>query len=308
MKTLEYPRPQGDTGIGFHWFPDIYHYHQSDFDRFVPKLKAMGASWLKLLSEPDKPIPEAFIKGLIEKGIEPIIRVYTLFIEPIDQDTLRELCRAYARLGAHYIHVYNEPNQMSEWPEWDPLAMVDRYMDLLIPCLETMYAVDGIIPTLPPPSPGGNYRDTELLKETLEIINLRGVSYLYEKLAVCIHNYAANKPLDWGKGGAATWPCAQPYYTPPGCQDSNGFRMFEWYDEIIRERVGHSLPLLSSENGVHLGNREEPHYPAIDEELHAQRSVEMCRLVMDNEVPYYYFNNAFWVVSTDERNPWAAQR
>ncbi|MFB0546771.1 MAG: SpoIID/LytB domain-containing protein, partial [Anaerolineae bacterium] len=141
-----------------------------------------------------------------------------------------------------------------------------------------------------------------------DIINLRGKSYLYNKMAVCINNYAANKPLDWGEGGAAAWPCAQPYYTPPGCQDSNGFHQFEWYDEIIRERAGRSLPLLSSESGVILNNYEEPHYPPIDEETHAQRSVEMCRLLMNNQVPYYYFNNAFWIMSTDDRHPFVSQR
>ena len=77
MRIEDYPRPEGDTGIGFYWFPDMVHYHKTNFDTFAPRLVSLGTSWLLVLSEPAKPIPEFFIKGLLERNIEPIIRVYT---------------------------------------------------------------------------------------------------------------------------------------------------------------------------------------------------------------------------------------
>ena len=107
MKILEYPRPVGDTGIGFHWFPDIYHYDKNQFDTLIPKMKDLGTSWLTILSEPDKPVPEFFVRALIEHGIEPVIRVYTPVIRLLEHAALRQLCQTYARWGAHYIHVYN---------------------------------------------------------------------------------------------------------------------------------------------------------------------------------------------------------
>ena len=150
MKILDYPRPDGDTGIGFHWFPDVYHYSDEIYGTFMPRLKSLGVSWLTILSEPDKPIPSFFIKGLIEQGIEPVIRVYTPSVRPLEQSTLGALCETYARWGVHYIHVFNEPNLEVEWETWDPENLPEIFMGHLLPCLETMYAVDGIVPVLTP--------------------------------------------------------------------------------------------------------------------------------------------------------------
>lgn len=308
MNLLDYPRPKGDTGIGFHWFPDYRHYEQRYFDVFVPELKAMGASWLVVLSDGLAPVPDWFLRGLLERNIEPIIRIYTQFVSFIDQAGLRRVCQGYAALGVHYVHVFNEPNLKCEWAEWNPEGLPDRFMNFLIPCLETMYGVDGIIPVFTPLSPGGDYWDTSFLKTALAILNQRGKKYLYDKMAVGIHNYAFNKPLTWGKGGGARWTCARPYQRVPGCEDHTGFYQFDWYDEIIRQRTGRRLPLISCENGVRLGDADDPRSPAINEALHAERSTGMCEQVMKGEVPYYLFNNAFWLLAAQDDSPFVRHR
>ncbi len=308
VNLLDYPRPRGDTGIGFHWFPDYRHYQQRYFDIFIPELKALGASWLVLLSEGLSPIPEWFLRGLIEQNIEPIIRIYTPFVTFIDQAGLRRVCKHYAALGVHYVHVFNEPNLKIEWAEWNPEGLPARFMDFLIPCLETMYGVEGIIPVFTPLSPGGDYWDTSFLKSSLAVLNQRGKKYLYEKMAVGIHNYAFNKPLAWGKGGSPRWQCARPYQRVPGCEDHTGFHQFEWYDEIIRQRAGRRLPLVGCENGVRLGDADHPRSPAINEALHADRSAAMCQMMMSGQVPYYFFNNAFWLLVAEDDNPFARHR
>jgi hypothetical protein len=292
-----YWRPKGDTGIGFHYYPNMFHYGKSDLDFWLPELEAMGVSWLVLLSEPNNPIPAFFVKGLIQAGIEPLIRVYTPTVQPLDQKVLRSLLEAYAKLGIHYVHVYNEPNLTEEWDwaEWSKPALVDRFMDALLPCLESMKAV-GLFPVFTPLSPGGNYWDTVFLKTALDYIVLKGKQNLFDTMAVAIHNYPGNKPLDWGKGGPARWPDARPYYCPEGSQDHVGFYLFEWYDAIIRARVGRSLPLLCYENGPIVGSYDHTKYPAVDEAAHARVAVEMTRMVMDNVVPDYVFNNAFWLL------------
>jgi hypothetical protein len=189
VNLLDYPRPKGDTGIGFHWFPDYRHYEQRYFDVFVPELKAMGASWLVVLSDGLTPLPDWFLRGLLERNIEPIIRIYTQFVSFIDQAGLRRVCQRYAALGVHYVHVFNEPNLKCEWAEWNPEGLPDRFMNFLIPCLETMYGVDGIIPVFTPLSPGGDYWDTSFLKTALAILNQRGKKYLYDKMAVGSHRF-----------------------------------------------------------------------------------------------------------------------
>ncbi|HUS70770.1 MAG TPA: SpoIID/LytB domain-containing protein [Anaerolineae bacterium] len=302
MNLLDYPRPKGDTGVGFHWFPDHYHYEKRYFDIFVPELKAMGASWLLVLSDGLNTIPDWFLRGLMEHDIEPIIRIYTQFVTFIDQAGLRQACKHYSSLGVHYVHVFNEPNLRLEWAEWSPDRLVPRFMDYLIPCLETMYSVEGIIPLFTPLAPGGDYWDTSFLKEALAILNQKGKKYLYDKMAVGIHNYAFNKPLSFGKGGSTRWTCARPFERPPGCEDHTGFYMFEWYDEIVSQRTGRRLPLIGCENGMRLGDADDPRSPAINEALHAERHAAMCQMTMSAEVPYYFFNNAFWLLAAEDDN------
>lgn len=302
MNLLEYPRPKGDTGIGFHWFPDHYHYERGYFDIFVPELKAMGASWLIVLSDGVRTIPDWFLRGLIEQDIEPIIRIYTRFVTFIDQAGLRQACKHYASLGVHYVHVFNEPNLKHEWAEWNTERLPARFMDFLIPCLETMHGVEDIIPVFTPLAPGGDFWDTSFMKTALAILNERGKKYLYDRMAIGIHNYAFNKPLTFGKGGSLRWPCAQPSYRPPGCEDHTGFYLFEWYDEIVRERTGRRLPLIGCENGCRLGDADDPRSPAVNEPLHAERHAAMCQMTMNGEMPYYFFNNAFWLLAAEDDN------
>ncbi|NLE77397.1 MAG: hypothetical protein GX605_11685, partial [Chloroflexi bacterium] len=160
MNLSDYPRPSGDTGIGFHYYPDMNHYGQKDLDFWLPELKAMGTSWLVLLSPLDNPIPAFFLDALVQSGIEPVLRVYTPVVRPIPVESLRRLLTNYLGHGVHYVHVYNEPNLPLEWDaaEWAKPALVDRFMDLTIPCLEEIKRL-GMIPLFTPLAPGGHYWD-----------------------------------------------------------------------------------------------------------------------------------------------------
>ncbi|MFQ5886077.1 MAG: hypothetical protein ACE5II_02455, partial [Anaerolineae bacterium] len=62
MRLEEYPRPKNDTGIGFRYYTDTRHYGEDDLDFWIPELKAMGISWLILLSDCAHPIPQFFIQ------------------------------------------------------------------------------------------------------------------------------------------------------------------------------------------------------------------------------------------------------
>lgn len=304
MEIQAYWRPKDDTGIGFHYYPDLSHYSKQDLDRWLPELKAMGTSWLVLLSDPVTPLPGFFLKELVDSGIEPVIRVYTRYVGALDLPALRALLEAYVNAGIHYVHVYNEPNLTNEWEwaEWSKPALVDRFMGFLIPCLQVM-AEAGLYPVFTPLSPGGNYWDTVFLKTALDYIVLKGSTDLFARMAIGIHNYTFNKPLDWGKGGPSRWPDARPYYCPPGSQDHVGFYLFEWYDAIVRARIGRSLPMICYENGPFVGSHEHSGYPAVDENAHATISVDVTRMLMDGQLPDYVFNNAFWLLRNGEGCP-----
>ena len=310
MRLERYPRPNDDTGIGFHYYLDTLHYEDEHARFWIPELKELGASWLTLYAEFDRLVPEAFVKELVENDIEPIIRISVPKVKPLDQGELYRQLKAYAGWGAHYVHVFNEPNLASEWmPEdWCKPALVNRFVDILLPCLERM-ADAGLYPLFTPLCQGGHYWDTVFLESALEIIIQRNKRSLFDRMAICIHNYASNRPLAWGKGGRAKWTAARPYYCPPGCQDHRGFYLFEWYDEIVRKKVGRSLPLIAGENGLVVGTRNHPSYPIIDEVTHAQRVVEMTRMLMNGELPDHVFNNAFWLLAQGENDrfdyhPW----
>jgi len=268
----------------------------------------MGASWLVIPSDPQGSIPASFIRGLLEGDIEPVVQISNPYITFLDQDEVRDLCERYASWGVHYISPFKEPNLASRWPQWEEEDLTERFMDLLIPCLETMCEVEGIVPLFPRLSPGGDFWDTVFLEACLDILNRRDKGDLYGKMAVAIENYAFNKPLTWGKGGKTRWPDAQPYQGLPGCEDHRGFCLFQWYDEIIRQKVGRSLPLLGAANGLRLGDQSSFDYPPVDEATHARRSAQISQMMMQGEVPNYFFNNAFWLLAAEDASPLAQQR
>ncbi|NLE76990.1 MAG: hypothetical protein GX605_09625 [Chloroflexi bacterium] len=308
MRATDYPRPPQDTGIGFHWFPDYLHDRNHDLDNFLPHLRGMGVRWLVLLSRPDEPLQEAFVRRLLTEGIEPIVRLYTPTVAPLDQAMLRRTAERYAEWGVHYLHVYNEPNLKYEWDEWEPEGLPERFMELLLPCLETFHSVEGIIPVFTPMAPGGNYSDLLFLDECLEVLARPAHRHLTERLALAIHNYPGNKPLTWGAGGRAAWPCATPYHCPPGCEDHVGFRQFEWYNEIVVQHLGRSLPLLATEGGPQPGVYEHHDYPPVDLERHAEGSFAMASAVMHGALPDCLFNICFWLLSAAENRGFANQR
>ena len=63
------------TTIGFHYFPDETHYRQADLQAWLPELVALEARWVTLIGSLTRAVPEPFIRGLIDAGIEPIIHI-----------------------------------------------------------------------------------------------------------------------------------------------------------------------------------------------------------------------------------------
>jgi len=222
MRLEEYPRPKNDTGIGFRYYRDTRHYGEDDLDFWIPELKAMGVSWLILLSDCAHPIPRFFIQALQGNDIEPVIGLHTPKVKPFNQDTLKSVIEVYAQVGVRYLYAYYEPNMIDQWSwdDWSQPQLVKRFMEMLIPCLVQMQEA-GLCPSLPPLRPRGNYQESAFLREMLKAIGSQK-EFLFETLAVCVQ--------------------------APSLWEGQGFYPLERYDRIINGEVGRSLPLLVTDN------------------------------------------------------------
>ena len=92
--------------------------------------------------------------------------------------------------------------------------------------------------------------------------------------------------------------------------DPSGWRAYERYDQLIRNQIGRSLPILATENGFVVGERHDPRYPATSPQLHAAQTLEACRIMMGtsalyDHAPDYYFCTAFWLLGNFVLGSWA---
>jgi hypothetical protein len=307
MNLETYWRPKNDTGLGFHYYPDTQHYSPHDLERWLPELKHMGTSWLVLWSSVDPPIPEFFLQGLVRNEIEPLVRVMTPAFQPLDASQVEDLFGAYARSGVHYVEVFCEPNCASKWsPQaWYRPSIVEKYLDLLTPCLERMQAT-GLYPFFPALRPGGDYWDLSFLDTALQALVSRQGTSLVDNMVVGMHNHAFDRPLTWGQGGQERWPLARPYFTARGSEDHLSFNLFEWYDEVIRAAVGRSLPLLCMGSAVAGEPYSGAASPVSTSEEYASRAVSMAKAVMGGSVPDYVMNHAFWLLAAEAGEPYGA--
>lgn len=306
MRIEDYPRPQNDTGIGFYYFPDPHHFDRAHLDRWVPRLRALGASWLVLETPHTRPVPDLFLQRLMMVDIEPVVILKSGPIAPMDERALAGTLSAMADSGLHYVVFYDRPNDRASWSpqSWSKPALVERFVDTLVPGLK-LAAAQGLNPVLPPLEPMGAYWDTTFLQSMLSSLRRRGLEPLMQRAAVGIRNFANDHPLDWGKGGPEAWPQARPYAEQIGGQDHRGFCLFDWYRPLIEAALGRSLPLIACANGPQasqIGRRP------LDPQDHARRAAEMARLITDRQLPPVVFNHAFWLLSAERGGPGYRER
>jgi hypothetical protein len=268
--------------LGFHYFPDTVHYREQDLHTWLPDLVSLGTAWLTLLAPLERSIPEFFLDGLLGSGIQPVLHFPARVGQMPD---LRELCTLfehYARWGVSYVALYDCPNCRENWrPDlWAQMNLVERFLDLYLPYAELAKEV-GLTPVFPPLEPGGDYWDLAFLSTALRSLRRRGCEPLLEALVLGAYGWIDDHPLEWGKGGAASWPEARPYYTPAGSQDQRGFYIFDWYAEAARKELGVSLPVLL----LRVGNTDNGKLVSeLDDGMqHALRTLNLARLVSGDD-------------------------
>lgn len=239
-------KPKNISGrIGFHYFPDTLHYRETDLQIWLPELLELGASWLVLHSESGRAIPESFIRGLTENGIQPVIHFTFSLAQTPGIEEVRPLLASYRRWGVKYVIFFDRPNARSSWPAsgWAQQDLVERFIDRFLPFANLALESD-LIPVFPALEPGGSFWDTAFLRSALQSLERRQLSDLLDKMALAVYSFSQGHSLNWGAGGPDRWVEARPYFTPPDVEDQRGFRNFEWVQTIARSVLKRPLPLI----------------------------------------------------------------
>ena len=93
--------------LGFHYFQDYDHYQARDLELWVPELASLQASWLVLKASTVAAIPEQFITGLLQAGIQPILQFDFQVNSSVRPEDLRVLISSYSHWGVKYVIFFN---------------------------------------------------------------------------------------------------------------------------------------------------------------------------------------------------------
>jgi len=317
------PLPPMNTRLGFHYFPDTVHFREDDLTTWLPEIRSLGATWLTLLAPAERAIPEFFLNGLLQAGIEPVLH-FNLPLEFHNRpETLDLLFSTYARWGIHYVALFDRPNSRSSWSPaaWAQADLVERFLDIFLPVAGSALR-EGLIPVFPPLEPGGDYWDTAFLRAALRGIQRRGQAHILDSLALAAYAWAGERPLNWGAGGPERWPAARPYFTPATAQDQRGFRIFDWYLTMSQAELGQKLPILLLRAGSCPSASKTPILlPETAVVDHTQRNLAIANLVsgeisrpgltsdQQNElvepVPPEVLACNFWLLSASAESPYS---
>jgi len=304
--------PEHNTRIGLNYFPDTLHYREVDLQTWLPLLKSMGVRWLTLISPTKRAIPEGFIKGLLENGIEPILHFQEKLSPPPNKHEFEVLLKSYAAWGVRYIVLFDRPNMQSAWSDenWVQQQLVDRYLDIFIEYAEMVCQLE-MYPILSPLEPGGDFWDTAFLRSALQGIKQRGHQRLLSRLVIGAYAWPDNQSLDWGAGGPERWPGARPYFTPKDEQNQLGFRIFDWYNTLSEAALNTRLPLILVSTGSRLGEQRDSRRPKVSEQQHASQNLNIALLLAGDEkaagkfdpIPENVLAGNFQMLSADSADP-----
>ncbi|RME81787.1 MAG: carboxypeptidase regulatory-like domain-containing protein [Caldilineae bacterium] len=351
MRLQDYPRPPQDNGIGIHWSagnPAAVGIGELR-DRWLPELQRLGIKWVKMLHEGGYALAEM----LLDAGIMPVVRLFrsqpnsTDIEKAVLPPELVEVVRQYVSIGVRYFEFNNEPELHSEWEGGKaPPNAIDYVARAAIRDMETILEVGGY-PAVPAVAVGTKW-------DLVGRIIAHGGDYLFDQpVWLAVHNYDLNHPLDYPyddvnqRGveisqseydslGTAAWDGGKwglrtrafvnqqrregmnPGHTVH--DDPSCFLAYRRLADLCYQHLGRHLPILSTENGPIVGEADDPRYPTTTPEIHAQKVVEIARIMMGTSEAYeaappYYFCTAFWLIANAElraagweRHAWYSSR
>ena len=283
--------------LGYHYYPDDRHFTDNDLNTWLPILQSLGAKWLTLKGSFRRAIPEGFIRGLIDAGIEPLIHIPSPVIR-YPSHSFKTIFNSYAHWGVQSIIVFDRPNMQNHWDAnaWSRRDLVERFIDYALPVFQNILST-GMRPVLPPLQPGGDYWDIAFLEGVLRSLVRRNRDELLNVLAISAYSWTFDRPLDWGKGGPDKWQDVQPYHTPSESQDHIGIRIFDWYDAIAKKVLNRTLPIFTVAGGV----RSET--APVSEAAVEDQTISIVKLLESGELPSALCNFAFYLLACDPKHP-----
>lgn len=326
-----FPRPPQDNGRGVHWSHSQYFWGKHDWSFWKEQIQAMNLKWIKLLDDGSGSVM-GLVKRLVDIKVMPVIRFYREEPNPgrisgREADTAKR----YADMGAVYFETNNEPDLALEWrnrkrpPNWLQIVV-----DNFIIEADMIREIGGYL-LFPAFGPGGRGNPFQMIVERGRRDILDG------NCCLAIHNYCLGRPLDYpndpintlgaplteeeweARGGMWAWEMwydtvnehrrrlANPNASI--MEDSTCFRAFEYFDALVNEAVGHSIPIFTTEGGYNVGQRagttygDDPRYPKPTPEWHGKLMNDMYRYI-EEEAPDYYFTCMSWLIAVQRMGIW----
>lgn len=271
------------TRMGMQYFQDSDHYREKDATLWIPRLQALGFSWLVLKANTERAIPEYFIQALVEADIEPILHFNGLTLSSNLPGDVCTLIEPYAKWGIKYAVLFDRPNCRHFWQSetWMQSDLVERFLDAFIPVAEVVQK-SGISPVFPPLEPGGDYWDTAFLREALQGIARRDVNQLPANLTLSAYVQPGVKPISWGAGGPERWPNAVPYSTSTEQEDQCGFNIFSWYQSVAHAIFDTTLPIMLLEAKSTQCNQPSDNVSVDTNKEHDNQCLVIARFLTEN--------------------------
>ena len=317
IRLEDFPRPKDDNGRGIHWSASPYHLSGHELDPWLNELLAMKIKWVKVLDDGGGSSLD-LCRRLVEIGIMPVVRLYIGnpgHVGPRNLQAIERLIHA----GAFYFETNNEPDLAIEWPDGVvPRNWLEIVVDNFIIDATEVIKLGGF-PAFPAMGVG-------TIVNPFELVVQRGRQELFDQGAwLAIHNYVLNHPLDypldevnqtgkpltpeeyqqtrwgWDNDQIETINRLRREGATPGetlQQDATCWLAYKLWDDQINQAFGHSVPIMSTEGGVVVGDRQDGRYPRND----ARRHEEVTLWIQDflaREAPPWYFTVFHWLIANN---------
>ena len=285
-------KPQKISSIGFRYFQDTEHYRAADLKKWVPILKELGCQWLVLFSESSRSIPEPFLKGIHENGIQTIVEIQAHISDIKSEQNIELLLHQYGVWGVKAVQLSGNPNMKTYWGnDWVRKNIIEEFYNGFLYFSELALS-KGLSPMMPILVPGGDFWDTAFLHYLFERFIDDKHKDVVRKVILSAGGWSYDHPLTWGAGGHEIWTETRPYLTPKGSEDQIGFHTYEWYLEIAREVLGKNLPVFL----FGLGEESSFTQEANTEEVNSfdERVLEICNYLTDKSSPFPYRE---WIIA-----------